>query len=70
MVSLSDPCPLKFRKITVLEKGNWGLDSEERVLDTGQAKNNVPLLFPLSSLLSSGLLTTFLQEMSFIINQI
>lgn len=46
----------------MLEKGNWGLDSEERVLDTGQAKNKVPLLFPLSSLLTSGLLTTFLQE--------
>lgn len=60
VVLLSEPCGLKFRKIKVLEKGNWGLDSEERVLDTGQAKNKVPLLFPLSSLLTSGLLTTFL----------
>lgn len=59
VASLSEPCGLKFRKIKVLEKGIWGLDSEERVLDTGQAKNKVLLLFPLSSQLTSGLLTYF-----------
>ena len=38
------------------------MDAEERVLDAGQAKNKVPKLFPLASILTHDLLTTFLEE--------